>query len=79
MLLPENFAFLMGAIANGAQVSVNVTQTNDPRKGEVTNINNNINFYGPVTLPQNDIRPNVKADLSDNEASEIQPVRKAPK
>ena len=73
MLLPENLAFLLGAIQNGASVSVNVTQTNDPKKGEVTNINNNINFYGPVTLPQNDVRTNVKADLSDNdnEASEI--------
>ena len=54
MILPENLAFLLGAIQGGAQVSVNVTQSKDPGRGEVTNINSNINFYGPVTLPQNE-------------------------
>ena len=66
MLLPENLAFLLGAIQNGASVSVNVTK--DAKSGEVTNINNNINFYGPVTLPQNDVRPSVQAAQADNEA-----------
>ena len=53
ILLPENFAFVLAnsiSKATNQAVTVNVTTSNPRSPGEVTNINNNINFYGPVQL-----------------------------
>ena len=54
MLLPENFAFILAnSIQQATQqaVQANLNQQQKQGNGEVTtNINNNINFYGPVQL-----------------------------